>query len=49
VLTGTPAGVGVSQKPCQLLKDGDEIEVEISGLGRLKNVVSFEEGQESFM
>ncbi|KAJ5535561.1 hypothetical protein N7513_008747 [Penicillium frequentans] len=49
VMTGTPAGVGVFQKPRQLLKDGDQVEVEISGLGALKNVVRFEEGQDSFM
>ncbi|KAJ5090102.1 hypothetical protein N7532_008786 [Penicillium argentinense] len=49
VMTGTPAGVGVFQKPRQLLKDGDQIEVEISGLGTLKNVARFEEGQDSIM
>lgn len=49
VMTGTPAGVGVFQKPRQLLKDGDQIEVEISGLGTLKNVVRFEEGQNSIL
>ncbi len=32
ILTGTPAGVGP-------LADGDEIEVEVSGVGRLKNKV----------
>jgi 2-keto-4-pentenoate hydratase/2-oxohepta-3-ene-1,7-dioic acid hydratase in catechol pathway len=48
-MTGTPAGVGIFQKPRQLLKDGDQIEVEISGLGTLKNVVKFEEGQDSIM
>ncbi|KAJ5433275.1 uncharacterized protein N7458_012431 [Penicillium daleae] len=49
VMTGTPAGVGIFQKPRQLLKDGDEIEIEISGLGTLKNQVRFEEGQDSIM
>ncbi|OQE46281.1 hypothetical protein PENCOP_c001G04146 [Penicillium coprophilum] len=49
VMTGTPAGVGVFQKPRQLLKDGDQVEVEISGLGTLKNVVRFDEGQDSIM
>jgi 2-keto-4-pentenoate hydratase/2-oxohepta-3-ene-1,7-dioic acid hydratase in catechol pathway len=48
-MTGTPAGVGIFQKPRQLLKDGDQIEIEISGLGALKNVVIFEEGQDSVM
>nr|XP_001389941.2 fumarylacetoacetate hydrolase [Aspergillus niger CBS 513.88] len=49
VMTGTPAGAGVFQTPRQLLKDGDHIEVEISGLGTLKNVVRFEEGQDSIL
>ncbi|KAJ5371012.1 uncharacterized protein N7496_007104 [Penicillium cataractarum] len=49
VMTGTPAGVGIFQKPRQLLKDGDEIEVEISGLGTLRNEVIFEDGQDSIM
>ncbi|KAJ5681292.1 hypothetical protein N7455_007601 [Penicillium solitum] len=49
VMTGTPAGVGIFQKPRQLLKDGDQIEIEISGLGALKNGVRFEEGQDSIM
>lgn len=49
VMTGTPAGVGIFQKPRQLLKDGDKIEVEISGLGTLRNRVRFEEGQDSIM
>jgi 2-keto-4-pentenoate hydratase/2-oxohepta-3-ene-1,7-dioic acid hydratase in catechol pathway len=48
-MTGTPAGVGVFQKPRQLLQDGDEIEVEISGLGILRNKVRFEEGKDSMM
>ena len=48
-MTGTPAGVGVFQKPRQLLRDGDQIEVAISGLGTLKNAVRFEEGQDSIM
>jgi 2-keto-4-pentenoate hydratase/2-oxohepta-3-ene-1,7-dioic acid hydratase in catechol pathway len=45
VMTGTPAGVGISQKTRQLLKDGDKIQVEITELGTLKNQVRFEEGQ----
>ncbi|CEJ58408.1 Putative Remark: ORF contains 1 frameshift [Penicillium brasilianum] len=49
VMSGTPAGVGVFQKPRQLLRDGDEIEIEISGLGILRNKVSFEEGKDSMM
>lgn len=37
LFTGTPAGVGAGRKPPLFLKDGDEIEVEITGLGVLKN------------
>ncbi|EAU38015.1 predicted protein [Aspergillus terreus NIH2624] len=49
VMTGTPAGVGVFQKPRQLLNNGDEIEIEVTGLGKLKNKVVFEEGQDSIL
>lgn len=48
-MTGTPAGVGVFQKPRQLLNNGDEIEIEVTGLGKLKNKVVFEEGQDSIL
>jgi len=37
ILTGTPAGVGVFRDPKVLLKDGDEVSVEIEGLGTLTN------------
>ena len=33
IATGTPAGVGVFRDPKILLKDGDEVSVEIEGLG----------------
>lgn len=39
ISTGTPAGVGVSRKPQRWLKPGDVFEVEISGLGILRNPV----------
>lgn len=39
IFTGTPAGVGMGRNPQVWLKDGDEVEVEISGLGILKNSV----------
>jgi acylpyruvate hydrolase len=42
VLTGTPAGVGYRRDPKVLLKDGDRIVVEISGVGRLENTVAAE-------
>jgi 2-keto-4-pentenoate hydratase/2-oxohepta-3-ene-1,7-dioic acid hydratase in catechol pathway len=39
IATGTPAGVGVSRDPQVLLHDGDVVEVEIGGVGRLVNDV----------
>ena len=39
VLTGTPEGVGVYRDPPQFLADGDEVVVEIDGIGRLENPV----------
>lgn len=39
LLTGTPAGVGVGRKPPVFMKAGDVIEVEVSGIGTLKNVL----------
>lgn len=39
ILTGTPAGVGAGRKPPRFLRDGDQVEVEISGVGRLRNPV----------
>ena len=37
VFTGTPPGVGFARKPAVFLKPGDECEVEIEGLGILRN------------
>jgi 2-keto-4-pentenoate hydratase/2-oxohepta-3-ene-1,7-dioic acid hydratase in catechol pathway len=42
IATGTPAGVGVFQDPKVLLQDGDEVSVEIEGLGTLTNPVQKE-------
>jgi 2,4-didehydro-3-deoxy-L-rhamnonate hydrolase len=42
IATGTPAGVGVFRDPKVLLKDGDEVSVEIDGLGTLTNPVQKE-------
>ena len=39
ILTGTPAGVGVFRKPPRLLGPGDEITIEIDGVGSLTNPV----------
>jgi 2-keto-4-pentenoate hydratase/2-oxohepta-3-ene-1,7-dioic acid hydratase in catechol pathway len=38
-MTGTPSGVGFARKPPVFLKPGDEVEVEIEGIGVLKNFV----------
>jgi 2-keto-4-pentenoate hydratase/2-oxohepta-3-ene-1,7-dioic acid hydratase in catechol pathway len=39
VFTGTPPGVGFARKPPVFLKGGDTVEVEIDGLGVLRNEV----------
>jgi 2-keto-4-pentenoate hydratase/2-oxohepta-3-ene-1,7-dioic acid hydratase in catechol pathway len=39
VFTGTPPGVGAARKPPVYLKGGDMVEVEIDGLGVLRNPV----------
>ena len=39
ILTGTPAGVGVFRDPQRLLQPGDEITIEIDGVGSLTNPV----------
>ena len=39
ILTGTPAGVGVFRDPPRLLQPGDEVTIEIEGVGSLTNPV----------
>jgi 2-keto-4-pentenoate hydratase/2-oxohepta-3-ene-1,7-dioic acid hydratase in catechol pathway len=39
ILTGTPAGVGIFRSPRRLLEPGDEVTIEIEGLGALTNPV----------
>ncbi|MDD4103104.1 MAG: fumarylacetoacetate hydrolase family protein, partial [Kiritimatiellae bacterium] len=39
VLTGTPPGVGVARKPPVFLKPGDVFEVDVEGIGVLRNPV----------
>lgn len=39
IVTGTPAGVGMSRQPPLYLRVGDVVEVEITGLGCLRNTV----------
>lgn len=43
ILTGTPQGVGFARKPPVHLKAGDEVTVEVEGIGRLTNPVRAEE------
>jgi 2-keto-4-pentenoate hydratase/2-oxohepta-3-ene-1,7-dioic acid hydratase in catechol pathway len=40
IMTGTPSGVGFFQK--KFLKDGDVVEVEVEGIGKIANKVVFE-------
>jgi 2,4-didehydro-3-deoxy-L-rhamnonate hydrolase len=37
IATGTPAGVGTFRTPSRYLKEGEEVTVEIDGLGSLTN------------
>jgi len=39
ICTGTPSGVGFARKPPVFLRDGDEVTIEIDGVGRLTNPV----------
>jgi 2-keto-4-pentenoate hydratase/2-oxohepta-3-ene-1,7-dioic acid hydratase in catechol pathway len=39
ILTGTPAGVGIFRDPPRLLQPGDEVTIEIEGIGTLTNPV----------
>lgn len=39
IITGTPAGVGWSRKPPRFMKPGDVCEVEIEGIGILRNPI----------
>lgn len=39
IATGTPSGVGFTRDPPEYLKSGDTVELEIQGIGVLKNTV----------
>ena len=39
IVTGTPGGVGWSKKPPRFMKPGDVVEVEIEGIGVLRNPI----------
>ncbi|MEJ7711469.1 MAG: fumarylacetoacetate hydrolase family protein [Pyrinomonadaceae bacterium] len=43
IATGTPGGVGAKRSPPVFMKPGDEVEVEISGIGTLRNTIAAEE------
>lgn len=40
IATGTPSGFGATRRPPEFLRPGDTVEVEVSGLGLLRNRVS---------
>lgn len=40
ILTGTPAGVGYVRKPPVYLKPGDQVDIELEGVGTLSNIVA---------
>lgn len=42
ILTGTPPGVGMAADPPRFLKPGDEVSIEITGIGLLHNTVQAE-------
>jgi 2-keto-4-pentenoate hydratase/2-oxohepta-3-ene-1,7-dioic acid hydratase in catechol pathway len=45
IITGTPSGVGFARKPPLFMKDGDICEVEVEGLGTLRNPIRNEHAQ----
>jgi 2-keto-4-pentenoate hydratase/2-oxohepta-3-ene-1,7-dioic acid hydratase in catechol pathway len=46
ILSGTPQGVGFARNPPRWLRPGDEVNVEIEGIGKLTNPVVEEEADE---
>ncbi|KAJ5364444.1 Fumarylacetoacetate hydrolase domain-containing protein [Penicillium cataractarum] len=42
IFTGTPQGVGMGRKPALWLKDGDQVEVSLEGVGSISNRVVFD-------
>jgi 5-carboxymethyl-2-hydroxymuconate isomerase len=42
IATGTPTGAGIRFDPPRFLQPGDVVEVEVSGVGTLRNVVEQE-------
>lgn len=43
IMTGTPSGVGFARKPPVFLKPGDVVEIEVGGIGTLRNGVVAED------
>jgi len=46
IVTGTPGGVGVKRTPPLWMKPGDVVEVEIDGIGVLRNGIADEADEE---
>jgi 2-keto-4-pentenoate hydratase/2-oxohepta-3-ene-1,7-dioic acid hydratase in catechol pathway len=42
IVSGTPSGVGMARKPQLFMKHGDTVEVEIEGIGILRNPIEDE-------
>jgi len=42
IATGTPGGVGFKRDPQVFMKPGDSIEIEITGIGKLSNLIEME-------
>ena len=42
IATGTPGGVGDSRQPPRYLREGDVVEIEVEGVGTLRNPVELE-------
>ena len=47
ILTGTPQGVGMARKPPRWLAPGDQVTIEIEGIGKLTNPVESEPGMDA--
>lgn len=43
IMTGTPDGVAAFMKPSPWLKNGDVVEIEIEGIGKIRNKMVFED------
>jgi len=42
IMTGTPSGVGFFMEPKGFVKDGDVVEIEVEGVGKIANKMKFE-------